>query len=358
MIKFLELFIVDMPELSFLFANLLATSLTANLVFVIMILFSTVTFSFIVQPLSYIFIFLFSGVLVCNKVSYYNGLYLLPYLILPFVFNVFLKYKKGGIIFNIIYTLRYNKLSRLCVIPMALIEWFFIDKYFYINNINYFLITSLTTSYLVLFLIWFIQDCYNQNNCCIKRYFFILKEKFVEKCLIFRKFVLAFIRKKPKLTFVSLNLLCNGCIYIILLVIGCFPFYDYSNTSTILGNIIIIITLLIAFLLFMLRYTLIINVYDFYLKEKIPCVSDFILKIKNNVKAKIMLFVVIILLDFICYLIFKNRLEDINLYQIFLFVLFYGLSVPYLLLYYYWHLENKHKDVLAEVEVKKDTGVV
>ena len=358
MIKFLELFIVDMPELSFLFANLLATSLTANLVFVIMILFSTVTFSFIVQPLSYIFIFLFSGVLVCNKVSYYNGLYLLPYLILPFVFNVFLKYKKGGIIFNIIYTLRYNKLSRLCVIPMALIEWFFIDKYFYINNINYFLITSLTTSYLVLFLIWFIQDWYNQNNCCIKRYFSILKEKFVEKCLIFRKFVLVFIRKKSKLTFVSLNLLCNGCIYIILLVVGCFPFYDYSNTSTILGNIIIIITLLIAFLLFMLRYTLIINVYDFYLKEKIPCVSDFILRIKNNVKAKIMLFVVIILLDFICYLIFKNRLEDINLYQIFLFILFYGLSVSYLLLYYYWHLENKHKDVLAEVEVKKDTGVV
>ena len=265
MIKFLELFIVDMPALSFLFANLLATSLTANLVFVIMILFSTVTFSFIVQPLSYIFIFLFSGVLVCNKVSYYNGLYLLPYLILPFVFNVFLKYKKGGIIYNIIYTLRYNKLSRLCIIPMALIEWFFIDKYFYINNIKHFLITSLTTSYLVLFLIWFIQDWYNQNNCCIKRYFSILKEKFVEKCLIFRKFVLVFIRKKSKLTFVSLNLLCNGCIYIILLVVGCFPFYDYSNTSTILGNIIIIITLLIAFLLFMLRYTLIINVYDFYL---------------------------------------------------------------------------------------------
>ena len=357
MIKFLELFIVDMPALSFLFANLLATSLTANLVFVIMILFSTVTFSFIVQPLSYIFIFLFSGVLVCNKVSYYNGLYLLPYLILPFVFNVFLKYKKGGIIYNIIYNLRYNKLSRLCIIPLALIE-FFIDKYCYVNSLKYFLITSLTTSYLVLFLIWFIQDWYNQNNCCIKRYFSILKEKFVEKCLIFRKFVLVFIRKKSKLTFVSLNLLCNGCIYIILLVVGCFPFYDYSNTSTILGNIIIIITLLIAFLLFMLRYTLIINVYDFYLKEKIPCVSDFILRIKNNVKAKIMLLVVIILLDFICYLIFKNRLEDINLYQIFLFVLFYGLSVPYLLLYYYWHLENKHKDVLAEVEVKKDTGVV
>ena len=348
MIKFLELFIVDMPALSFLFANLLATSLTANLVFVIMILFSTVTFSFIVQPLSYIFIFLFSGVLVCNKVSYYNGLYLLPYLILPFVFNVFLKYKKGGIIYNIIYTLRYNKLFRLCIIPMALIEWFFIDKYFYINNIKHFLITSLTTSYLVLFLIWFIQDLYNQNNCCIKRYFSIIKEKFVEKCLIFKKFVLAFISKKPKLTFVSLNLLCNGCIYIILLALGCFPFYVYGN-----GNIITIITLLIAFLLFMLRYTLIINVYDFYLKEKIPCISDFILKIKNNVKAKIMFFVIIILLDFMCYLMFKNRFEDINLHQIFSFFLFYGLSVPYLLLYYYWHLENKYKDVLSGVEVKK-----
>ena len=354
MIKFLQLLTIDRPILSFLFANLLATSLIANLSLAIMMSFSIKTYIIIAEPLSYVYILLFllAGAFACEDFSLYKSLYLLSYLILPFVFNVFLKYKKGGIIYNIIYNLRYNKLSRLCIIPLALIE-FFIDKYCYVNSLKYFLITSLTTSYLVLFLIWFIQDCYNQSNCCIKRYFSIFKEKFVEKCLIFKKFVLAFIRKKPKLTFVSLNLLCNGCIYIILLALGCFPFYVCGN-----GNIITIITLLIAFLLFMLRYTLIINVYDFYLKEKIPCVSDFILRIKNNVKAKIMLLVVIILLDFICYLIFKNRLEDINLYQIFLFILFYGLSVPYLLLYYYWHLENKHKDVLAEVEVKEDTGVV
>ena len=346
MIKFLQLLTIDRPILSFLFANLLATSLIANLSLAIMMSFSIKTYIIIAEPLSYVYILLFllAGAFVCEDFSLYKSLYLLSYLILPFVFNVFLKYKKGGIIYNIIYNLRYYKLSRLCIIPLALIE-FFIDKYCYVNSLKHFLITSLTTSYLVLFLIWFIQDCYNQSNCCIKRYFSIFKEKFIEKCLIFKKFVLAFISKKPKLTFVSLNLLCNGCIYIILLALGCFPFYVYGN-----GNIITIITLLIAFLLFMLRYTLIINIYDFYLNEKIPCVSDFILRIKNNVKAKIMFFVVIILLDFICYLIFKDRLKDINLYQIFLFILFYGLSVPYLLLYYYWYLENKHKDVLAEVE--------
>ena len=354
MIKFLQLLTIDRPILSFLFANLLATSLTANLSLAIMMSFSIKTYIIIAEPLSYVYILLFllAGAFVSEDFSLYKSLYLLSYLILPFVFNVFLKYKKGGIIYNIIYTLRYNNLSRLCIIPLALIE-FFINKYCYVNSLKYFLITSLTTSYLVLFLIWFIQDLYNQNNCCIKRYFSIIKEKFFEKCLIFKKFVLAFISKKPKLTFVSLNLLCNGCIYIILLALGCFPFYVYGN-----GNIITIITLLIAFLLFMLRYTLIINVYDFSLKEKIPCISDFILKIKNNVKAKIMFFIIIILLDFMCYLIFKNRFEDINLHQIFSFFLFYGLSVPYLLLYYYWYLENKHKDVLAEVEVKEDTGVI
>ena len=357
MIKFLQLLTIDRPILSFLFANLLATSLTLYLIYVVMLLFSFITFT---VCSSSVFLLTFWGVpFIADDFSFYKMLFIFPYFILPIVFNSFLKYKKGGFFYNIIYALRYNIISRLFVIPMAIIEWCFVDKLLNFDNFIDCVVNSLSMSYLVLFFIWSIQDLYCKYHNYLKKYFVYLKEILVQKYLMLKNKVLVFIRKYPRLTFILLNLFCSGYIYIsFICAFAILPFYWFYSSSTTVGNVVSMIIFVIAFLLFILRYTLIINVYDFYLKEKIPCVSDFILKIKNSTCKKILLFANMCIFDYICYIVFKQNDAYIEFYQIFLFFLFYGLSVSYLLLYYYWYLENKHKDVLAEVEVKEYTGVV
>ena len=357
MIKFLQLLIIDRPILSFLFANLLATSLTLYLIYVVMLLFLFITFT---VCSSSVFLLTFWGVpFIADDFSFYKMLFIFPYFILPIVFNSFLKYKKGGFFYNIIYALRYNIISRLFVIPMAIIEWCFVDKLLNFDNFIDCVVNSLSMSYLVLFFIWSIQDLYFKYQNFLKKCFGNFIETLVEKCLILKNNVLVFIRKYPRLTFILLNLFCNGYIYIsFICAFVILPFYWFYSSSTIVGNIISMVIFVIALLLLLLRYTLIISLYNLYSNEKIPCISDFILNLKNSTRERILFFVKICILDYICYFVFKQTGSYIEFYQILLFILFYGLSVPYLLLYYYWHLENKHKDVLAEVEVKEDTGVL
>ena len=87
-------------------------------------------------------------------------------------------------------------------------------------------------------------------------------------------------------------------------------------------------------------------------------IVDFIKKLKTSSKCRKVTSIVLFVIDTLFILLLSRGTSCNHCCIYWIMSYFFGLMSMYFVMFYYWHLENKHKDVLAEVEVKEDTGVL
>ena len=251
--------------------------------------------------------------------------------------------------------------SILCAIIMVLcfFESMFLNEFILDISefILYFIFCSLSLSYLVLFLYWGLRDkCLKNIEIVKQKQIFEKVSSYInkQKTVIYRLF-----DKYQLPIFILTNVLCSGYIFMYLIA----KFYnneivDIPNTSLFEENENIIDLLFLNYLYQLIRYILIFKVFDIYSKMERGLVVDFIKKLKTSSKCRKVTSIVLFVIDTL-FILFLSRGTSCNhcfIYWIMSY--FFGLMSMYFVMFYYWHLENKHKDVLSEVEVKEDTGVV
>ena len=246
----------------------------------------------------------------------------------------------------------------LFIILILLYMFFYIKKIFYKQDFYlYFYLGSLSLSYLVLFLYWAIKDKFVKIIEIVKRkQIFEHLSSFINKQ---KKVVYSLLDKYQVPIFILTNVLCSSYIFIYLIA----KFYnneivDISNASLLNENENISDLYIFNYLYQLIRYILIFEVFDIYSKMESGLIVDFIKKLKTSSKCRKVTSIVLFSIDTL-FILFLSRGTSCNhccIYWIMSY--FFGLMSMYFVMFYYWHLEDKHKDVLAEVEVKEDTGVV
>ena len=100
----------------------------------------------------------------------------------------------------------------------------------------------------------------------------------------------------------------------------------------------------------LIRYILIFEVFDIYSKMESGLIVDFIKKLKTSSKCRKVTSIVLFVIDTLFILLLSRGTSCNHCFIYWIMSYFFGLMSMYFVMFYYWHLENKHKDVLAEVE--------
>ena len=220
-----------------------------------------------------------------------------------------------------------------------------------------YLLFSLFFSYLLLFIYWNFRDVLKDFFVKIKKqkgYCFLLKctNKIYNICF-------NFINKYQVFAFLLINLLCSSYVFMYFTAM----YYDFMCTDilkTILleENDYLVGLISLNYLYQLIRYILIFKVFDIYSKLESGLIVDFIKKLKTSSKCRNVTSIVLFAIDTFFILLLSRGTSCNHTCIYWIMSYFFGLMSMYFVMFYYWHLENKHKDVLAEVEVKEDTGVL
>lgn len=219
-----------------------------------------------------------------------------------------------------------------------------------------YLFISLFFSYILLFIYWFFKGVFKDFFVKIKKqkcYCFLLKctNKIHSICL-------NFMNKYQTFVFIVVNLLCSSYMFMYLISIN----YNYEFNNDILyflpQNGYLLDLYIYNYAYQLIRYILIFKVFDIYSKLESGLVVDFIKKLKTSSKCRKVTSIVLFVIDTFFILLLSRGTSCNHCFIYWIMSYFFGLMSMYFVMFYYWHLENKHKDVLAEVEVKEDTGVV
>ena len=240
--------------------------------------------------------------------------------------------------------------SILCAIVMVLcfFESMFLNEFILDISefILYFIFCSLSLSYFVLFLYWILKDKNEEFWEYIKaKQIYKKVSSFVNK----QKTVFYRLIDKYQLpVFILTNVLCSSYIFMYLIAkIYNNEIVDIPNASLFEENENIIDLLFLNYLYQLIRYILIFKVFDIYSKMESGLIVDFIKKLKTSLKCRKVTSIVLFAIDtiFILYLSKGTSSNVIEIYWIMSY--FFGLMSMYFVMFYYWHLENKHKDVFV-----------
>ena len=342
MIKFLQLLTIDRPILSFLFANACSSILLLIILFI---------FDFLVICISYFFSAYTVSMLNLDIISLLLIFLEFRFFLLISYSELVLKFKQDNWSYKFLLSLKKNVKFK----TIFLLFLFFIFSIFmfcfrlneeYIKE--YFILGSLLLSYIVLFLYWTIRDKFVKFIEVVKRkQIFENVSSFVSKS---KQVVYSLFNKYQVFLFFLINVLCSSFIFIYL--ISKFYNYEYNfcATTSRLKDDYLADLLFLNYLYQLIRYILIFKVFDIYSKMESGLIVDFIKKLKTSSKCRKVTSIVLFSIDTL-FILFLSRGTSCNhCYIYWIMSYFFGLMSMYVVMFYYWHLENKHKDVLAEVE--------
>ena len=143
-------------------------------------------------------------------------------------------------------------------------------------------------------------------------------------------------------------MLCSGYIFMYLIAkIYNNEIVDIPNASLFEENENIIDLLFLNYLYQLIRYILIFKVFDIYSKMESGLIVDFIKKLKTSSKCRKVTSIVLFVIDTL-FILFLSRGTSCNhCYIYWIMSYFFGLMSMYFVMFYYWHLENKHKDIFV-----------
>ena len=355
MIKFLQLLTIDRPILSFLFANACSCFLGMLILFIIDRVYIYINYFFYVKGVcdyDPIFVIFFEFIRLVFRVF-----------VLIFYSEIILKNYQNNWIYKFILNLKKYNILKFALLLFLFFCFYFlmfvfqVDLFFKIKYIHY---CSLLLSYIILFVYWFFRDIYlkliriiryNRISANIICFISNLKQRIV-----------VFLNKYQNIVFVLTNLLCISYVFIYLLA----QFYNfnynyednYSETFFRLKDNYLVNVLIFNYAYQIIRYILIFKVFDIYSKMESGQVVDFIKKLKTSSKCRKVTSIVLFVIDTLFILLLSRGTSCNHCCIYWIMSYFFGLMSMYFVMFYYWHLENKHKDVLAEVEVKEGTGVL
>ena len=415
MIKFLQLLTIDRPVLSFLFANACSSILLLVILSFFNMLISYINYYFyafdvgayfygagitmfgiIILLFRSFFLIVYCEVLLKNKQNnYFYKLFLslksnnifkieLFFMLLFFEFIFFMLFQfvydnmlNDGFysfsflfifIFAILLVNNFLKNKNLNVLKFiylllffALLYWFVHLLFLYKRDIDYILIVnfpicSLALSYLMLIVFWFIKDMLMKLLEIIRRIDLLNKIFYlIEKI---KDYFYYFLNRNQIIVFILSNILCCSyvCIYLIAKIYN--SKYNLVIAPFWSGRDNIIEVLFLNYIYQIIRYILIFKVFDIFSKMESGQVVDFIKKLKTSSKCRKVTSIVLFSIDTLFILLLSRGTSCNHCFIYWIMSYFFGLMSMYFVMFYYWHLENKHKDVLAEVDVKEDTGVV
>ena len=345
MIKFLQLLIIDRPILSFLFAN------ACSCFFVLIpVLFIELMFAYMGSFFHAIYITLGMSLLIGMLINF--SFLVLRIFILIFYYEIVSKNKNFEQDNKILFKLKNDNIFKCkFLMILLLLEIVCCKSFTCFNNISdfclYFIMFSLSLSYLVLFLYWGLRDK------CLKIIEIIKLKQIFEKVLNIvnkqKQVVYRLFDKYQLPIFILTNVLCNS--YIFIYLIAKLYNYDYVNDVDLSNGAYPMLDLqAFNYAYQIIRCILIFIVFDIYSKLESGLIVDFIKKLKTSSKCRKVTSIVLFVIDTL-FILFLSRGTSCNhcfIYWIMSY--FFGLMSMYFVMFYYWHLENKHKDVLAEVE--------
>ena len=353
MIRFLRLLTIDRPILSFLFANVFSC-------FFVLI-------PLLLIELMFVYTGYFLGAYFVNKASiFYTCLFMNLFLfplrifILIFYYEILSKNKKFEQDNKILFKLKNDNIFKCQFLMIFLLLEFICCKCVPLSvDISifglFFLMFSLSLSYLVLFLYWGLRDkCLKNIEIVKQKQIFEKVSSYInkQKTVIYRLF-----DKYQLPIFVLTNVLCSG--YIFMYLIAKIYNIEYANYDPFFNGMDCIFNLLVYNYAYqIIRYILIFKVFDIYSKMESGQVVDFIKKLKTSSKCRKVTSIVLFSIDTFFILLLSRGTSCNHCFIYWIMSYFFGLMSMYFVMFYYWYLENKHKDVLAEVEVKEDTGVL
>ena len=345
MIKFLQLLIIDRPILSFLFAN------ACSCFFVLIpVLFIELMFAYMGSFFHAIYITLGMSLLIGMLINF--SFLVLRIFILIFYYEIVSKNKNFEQDNKILFKLKNDNIFKCQFLMILLLLEFICCKCVPLPvDISifglFFLMFSLSLSYLVLFLYWGLRDkCLKNIEIVKQKQIFEKVSSYInkQKTVIYRLF-----DKYQLPIFVLTNVLCSG--YIFMYLIAKIYNIEYANYDPFFNGMDCIFNLLVYNYAYQLiRYILIFKVFDIYSKMESGLIVDFIKKLKTSSKCRNVTSIVLFAIDTLFILLLSRGTSCNHCYIYWIMSYFFGLMSMYFVMFYYWHLENKHKDVLAEVE--------
>ena len=109
----------------------------------------------------------------------------------------------------------------------------------------------------------------------------------------------------------------------------------------------IIEVLFLNYIYQIIRYILIFKVFDIFSKMESGQVVDFIKKLKTSSKCRKVTSIVLFSIDTFFILLLSRGTSCNHCCIYWIMSYFFGLMSMYFVMFYYWHLENKHKDVFV-----------
>ena len=349
MIKFLQLLTIDRPILSFLFANACSCCLV-----LIPVLFIELMFAYMGSFFHAIYITLGMSLIVCMLINI--SFLVLRIFILIFYYEIVSKNKNFEQDNKILFKLKNDNIFKCKFLMILLLLEFIFCKCINISDFClYFISSSLLLSYLVLFLYWGLRDK------CLKIIEIIKLKQIFEKVLNIvnkqKQVVYRLFDKYQLPIFILTNVLCNS--YIFIYLIAKLYNYDYVNDVDLSNGAYPMLDLqAFNYAYQIIRCILIFIVFDIYSKMESGLIVDFIKKLKTSLKCRKVTSIVLFVIDTLFILLLSRGISCNHCFIYWIMSYFFGLMSMYFVMFYYWHLEDKHKDVLAEVEVKEDTGVL
>ncbi len=344
MIKFLQLLTIDRPVLSFLFANACSCCLVLFIYYIIDYIFMFVNYYFqacIIAEYMSLFMLFLSVFRISLRV-----------LVLIIYSEIILKTKQDNWVYKFVLSLKNNNKFKIILLLFLLSIFSILGKSvkWDMNFAKmYFWSCSLFLSYLVLFIYWTIKDtCIKFLKIIKRKKLFVVISCFVNKLMQIINDVL---NKFQIPIFILTNLLCSSYIFIRLIVKHFNWCYIYGEITILSGADDYLADLLfLNYLYQLIRYILIFKVFDIYSKLESGQVVDFIKKLKTSSKCRKVTSIVLFSIDTFFILLLSRGTSCNHCCIYWIMSYFFGLMSMYFVMFYYWHLENKHKDVLAEVE--------
>ena len=338
MIKFLQLLTIDRPILSFLFANACSCCLV-----LIPVLFIELIFAYMGSFFHAIYITLGMSLIVCMLINI--SFLVLRIFILIFYYEIASKNKNFEQDNKILFKLKNDNIFKCKFLMILLLLEFIFCKCINISDFClYFISSSLLLSYLVLFLYWGLRDkCLKNIEIVKQKQIFEKVSSYInkQKTVIYRLF-----DKYQLPIFVLTNVLCSG--YIFMYLIAKIYNIEYANYDPFFNGMDCIFNLLVYNYAYqIIRYILIFKVFDIYSKMESGQVVDFIKKLKTSSKCRKVTSIVLFSIDTLFILLLSRGTSCNHCFIYWIMSYFFGLMSMYFVMFYYWHLENKHKDVFV-----------